>query len=160
MISDESQTGRWIATLGVVALTGLAVLGTMLWRAVSIETQVSAQAHERFDSIRAEFPSALPLVRRDETGRFVRTDGSGRDISSPARRLRVVAYHASTHRLVSADIPIWFIRIKGPVAAYALRDTGFDLEILGLTASDLARSGAGLVIDESRGEDALLAWTE
>jgi hypothetical protein len=71
-----------------------------------------------------------------------------------------LAYHASTQRLVSADIPIWFIRIKGPAAAFALRDTGFDLEVLGLTAGDLERSGAGLVVDESRGEDALLAWTD
>jgi hypothetical protein len=58
------------------------------------------------------------------------------------------------------EVPIWFIRIKGPAAAFVLRDTGFDLEALGLTAGDLQRSGAGLVLDESRGEDSLLAWTE
>lgn len=160
MTPGESWNRRWIATCAGAALTGLAIFGAMLWRSVSIETQASAQAHERFATIRARFPSATPLVRRDESGRFVRTEASGRAASSAARRLRVLAYHASTARLVSADVPIWFIRIKGPAAALALRDTGFDLDVLGLTARDLERSGAGLLLDESRGEDALLAWTE
>jgi hypothetical protein len=159
-MTPGASRNRWIATLGVTALIGLAVFGTTLWRTVSIETLTSAQAHERFDAIRATFPLATPLVRRDESGRFVRTEASGRDASSPARRLYVLAFHASTGRLVRADVPIWFIRIKGPAAALALRDTGFDLDVLGLTAADLARSGAGLVIDESRGEDALMAWTQ
>jgi hypothetical protein len=145
--------------LGVAALIGLAVSGTLLWRTVSIEPLTSAHAHERFEAIRATFPLAIPLVHRDESGRFVRTEASGRDAWSPARRLYVFAYHASTGRLVSADVPIWFIRIKGPAAALVLRDTGFDLDVLGLTAADLERSGAGLVLDEIRGEDALLAWT-
>jgi len=149
-----------MAPFAVAALIGLAILGTMLGRTVSIETQTSAQAHERFASIRATFPSTTPLVRRDESGRFVRTEASGRDASSPARRLYVLAFHASTGRLVRAEVPIWFIRLKGPAATFALRDTGFDLDVLGLTAGDLERSGAGLVIDESRAEDALLAWTQ
>jgi len=106
------------------------------------------------------FPGATPLVRRDESGRLVRTAAAGREGSSPARRLHVLAYHASTGRLVSADVPIWFIRMKGPASALALRGTGFDLEALGLTAGDLARAGAGLVLDERRGEDALLVWTQ
>lgn len=159
MTLDASRTPRWIATIGVAALIGLAVFGAMLWRTVSIETQTSAQVHERFDTIRATFPSPTPLVRRDPLGRLVRTEASGRDASAPARRLYVLAFHASTGRLVSADVPIWFIRIKGPAAALALRDTGFDLDVLGLTAGDLERSGAGLVIDESRGKDELIAWT-
>lgn len=160
MTRGETRDRPWIATLGVAALIGLAALGAMLWRAVSIEPQASAQAHERFDTIRAMFPSATPLVRRDESGRFVRTEASGREASSRPRRLHVLAYHASTGRLVSANVPIWFIRIKGPAAALALRNTGFDLNALGLTAGDLERSGAGLVLDENRGEDALLAWTQ
>ena len=159
-MTPGASRNRWIATLGGAALIGLAVFGTMLWRTVSIEMLASAHARERFDTIRATFPSATPLVRRDESGRFVRTEASGRDASSPARRLYVLAYHASTGRLVSADVPIWFIRIKGPAAALVLRDTGFDLDVLGLTAADLERSGAGLVLDESRGEDSLLAWTQ
>jgi hypothetical protein len=81
-----------IATLGVAALIGLAVFGTMLWRTLSIETVTSAHAHVRFDAIRAMFPLATLLVRRDESGRFVRTEASGRDASAPARRLYVLAY--------------------------------------------------------------------
>ena len=159
-MTPAASRNRWIATLAAAALIGLAVFGTMLWRTVSIERLALTQAHERFDAIRATFPGATPLVRHDPSGRLVRTEASGRDALAPARRLYVLAYHASTGRVVSADVPIWFMRIKGPAAALALRDTGFDLDVLGLTAVDLERSGAGLVIDESRGEDALLAWTQ
>ena len=160
MPPGETHSGRWIATVALAALAGVALFGGMLWRGVTIETRASARAHERFDTIRAMFPSAIPLVRRDESGRFVRTEASGHVGSTSARRLHVMAYHASTDRLVSADVPIWLIRIKGPAAAFALRGTGFDIEALGLTASDLERAGACLVLDESRGEDALLAWTQ
>jgi hypothetical protein len=159
-MTSAGARNRWIATLGVPALIGLALFGTLLWRTVSIERLTTAQARERFDAVRATFPSATPLVRRDESGRFVRTEASGRVASAPARRLYVLAYQASVGRLVSAEVPIWLIRIKGPAAALALRDTGFDLDVLGLTAADLERSGAGPVIDESHGKDALLAWTQ
>ena len=41
------------------------------------------------------------------------------------------------------------------------RGTGFDLERLGLTAADLERAGAGVVIDEiGNNGDRLLAWTD
>ena len=81
-MTPGASRNRWIATLGGAALIGLAVFATTLWRTVSIETLTSAHAHERFDTIRATFPSATPLVRRDESGRFVRTEASGRDASN------------------------------------------------------------------------------
>jgi hypothetical protein len=58
-------------------------------------------------------------------------------------------------------VPLWFLRVKGPAAQVALRGTGFDLEALGLTADDLARSGIGVVLDDARENgDRVLAWTE
>jgi hypothetical protein len=62
---------------------------------------------------------------------------------------------------VSAEVPFWFFRLKGPAAHLALRDTGFDLERLGLTPADLSRHGPSIVIDSSRDNaDRLLVWTE
>ena len=42
-----------------------------------------------------------------------------------------------------------------------MRDTGFDVDALKLTASDLERAGARVILDETRpGGDRLLVWTE
>ena len=88
----------------------------------------------------------------------MRTEESGREGRRPTT-LSVAAYDASLRRLVTADVPIWFIRVKVPAAALALRGTDFDLAALGLAAEDLAGSGAGLVLDEQRGDRHVLAWT-
>jgi hypothetical protein len=73
----------------------------------------------------------------------------------------VLAYRASEERLVEADVPLLFLRVKGPAVAFALRGTNFDLESLGLTAADLVDAGPGIVLDETRGNgDRVLAWTQ
>ena len=149
----------FVAGLAVAALIGLGVFGAMVWRAVSVENLPLRDTQRRFDTIRTAFRNAPPLVRRDEAGRFVRTEASGRNGERPSR-LYVVLYRASQNRFLSADVPLWFLKIKGPAAAVALRDTGFDLDVLGLTVDDLERSGPGLVLDEPRGEDTLIAWTQ
>jgi hypothetical protein len=150
---------RFAAGLAVAALIGLGVFGALVWRAVSVENLPPRDAERRLDTIRTVFRNAPPLVRRDEAGRFVRTEASGRSGAPPAR-LHVVLYRASENRLISADVPLWFLKIKGPAAAVTLRDTGFDLDVLGVTVDDLERSGSGLILDERRGEDTLLAWTQ
>jgi hypothetical protein len=72
-----------------------------------------------------------------------------------------MAYHAGTRRLVTADVALWFLKLKGPAAQIALRDTGFDLERLGLTAAELARHGPAVLVDSTRANgDRLLAWTQ
>ena len=156
---DSTPLRTFIAGLAVAAFIGLGVFGAMVWRAVSVENLPLRDAERRLNTIRTAFRSALPLVRRDEAGRFVRTEASGRNGEPPAR-LYVVLYRTSQNRFISADVPLWFLKIKGPAAAVALRDTGFDLDLLGLTVEDLERSGPGLILDERRGEDTLIAWTQ
>jgi hypothetical protein len=73
----------------------------------------------------------------------------------------VLAYQAGEQRLVAADVPFWFFRLKGPAAQYALSGTGLDLKRLGITAADLERHGPAVVIDHTRPNgDRLLVWTE
>lgn len=48
--------------------------------------------------------------------------------------------------MVSADVPLWFLRVKGPAAHVALRNTGLDLEQLGITPADVARYGPTIVL--------------
>jgi hypothetical protein len=75
--------------------------------------------------------------------------------------MRVLAYRRPEQRLVRADVPLWFLKLKGPAVQYALRGTGLDLERLGVTPADLERYGACVVLDETRANgDRLLVWTE
>lgn len=77
------------------------------------------------------------------------------------RRLNALAYQADGQRLIAANAPFWFFRLKGPAAQLALSDTGLDLGRLGLTAAELQRFGPALLIDHKRANgDRLLVWTE
>jgi hypothetical protein len=81
--------------------------------------------------------------------------------ASPVSVLRVLAYRIPEQRLVRAAVPFWFLKVKGPAVQYALRDTGLDLDRLGITASDLEQYGPAVVFDETRHNgDRLLVWTE
>jgi hypothetical protein len=144
----------------VITTLGVALFGALAWRSVSIDSADATDAEHQFNEARAALPALPPLVARGADGRFVR-----RPITQPgtlrATTLHVLAYHSHQQRLLRADVPLWLARIKGPAAQYALRDTGFDLETLNLTARDLEDFGAGVVLDESDASgDRVLAWTE
>jgi hypothetical protein len=75
--------------------------------------------------------------------------------------LHALAYHVDGQRLVRADVPLWFFKVKGPALRYALRDTSLDLDAMNVTATDLENSGAGVVLDETRSTgNRLLVWTD
>jgi hypothetical protein len=145
--------------VGAVAL-GLSVFAALAWRAVTIQRAGESEALQQFEAVRSRLPTTDPLVQRDRSGRLVKRNRSSRG-EAPPRQLSVIAYYSSGERLVTAEVPLWFLRVKGPAVQFALRGTGFDLESLGLTADDLVRSGAGVVLDEMRDNgDRVLAWTE
>jgi hypothetical protein len=151
-------SGRRIAASVLVAgALGLSVFAVLAWQAVSVQQVEARAALQQFEAVRASIKGA-PLVQRDETGRFERRmmavgDGSVRD-------LHVLAYHVNGQRLIRADVPFWFFRVKGPAVQYALRGTDFDLAALNLTPSELQAVGACMILDEVRPNgDRLLAWT-
>jgi hypothetical protein len=145
----------------VAAAFGLGVFGVMVYRAVSSESAEPSLALRRFTDARAALRPGPPLLELDQSGHVRRRAEPRTGPPGPIHRLSVLAYHAGVGRLVSADVPFWFLRIKGPAAQFALRETGFDLERLGITPADLERHGPSLVIDWSRANgDRLLVWTE
>jgi hypothetical protein len=111
--------------------------------------------------VRAALGQSPPLLTLDESGNVIRrTEPAG---AFPVRPHRLVAltYQSAERRLVSADVPFWFFKLKGPAAQYAVRGTGLDLERLQITAADLERHGPAIVIDHTRANgDRLLVWTE
>ena len=148
-----------VITVVVFVVLGVSFFGFLAARSISVERTDPTGAQHNFEAAVAGIPSATPLVRRDPSGRFARRSPTTPAAEQPTH-LHVLAYYADGNRLVRADVPLWFYRVKGPAAAYALRGTGFDLDALGLTANDLQQAGAGVVLDETRAAgDRLLAWT-
>jgi hypothetical protein len=130
----------------------------MAWQAVSVQHVDPNQGLNEFEAVRARI-KGVPLVRRDESGRFERRITTAGD--APASTLHVLAYRVSGRQLVRADVPLWFLRVKGPAVQYALRGTDFNLAALNITAGELQAAGPGIVIDEARSNgDRVLAWTD
>jgi hypothetical protein len=152
-------TTPWIVAGVGVALLRLSSSGIVIWRSVHVDQADAADARRRFEGVRHDFPSA-PLVVWDAGGRLTRNAPRAARGPRPSQ-LHVLLYRSREERLVRADVPLWFFKVKGPAMNYALRGTEFDLAALGLTAADLEEAGAGLVLDETRKNgDRLLAWTE
>ncbi len=149
--------------LYVVAAAGVgwAVFGVLVYRAVDVETIARPEALRRFEQARSVFAGRPPLLALDDAGNVMRREEPAAQRPREVRRLGVLAYQADRQRLIAVDVPFWFFKIKGPAAQFALRDTGFDLARLRLTARDLERHGPALVIDQARADGSrLLVWTE
>jgi hypothetical protein len=152
---------RILILLLVAATLGLAVFAYLASNAVTVERADESDAARRFLAARAAFGSALPMLEIDPSGRVVRRPGPPREGESHLERFRILVYQAQQRRLVEADVPFWLVAIKGPALQYAVRDTGVDLDRLGVTAADLLRHGPGPILDETRPNgDRVLVWVE
>jgi hypothetical protein len=156
-----SKVRRAVIVLAVGAGIGVSILAALVYRAVSIEPADRDEAARRFAAVRAALPHGPPMLTIDHGGNIVRRETPRSTTPRAIRRLCVLAYYAEGQRLVSADAPFWFFRIKGPAAQYALRDTGLDLNRLGVTPEELQRYGPAVIVDQMRPNgDLLLVWTE
>lgn len=147
--------------LAAGAAIGISIFAVLAYRAVTIQQADRGEAARRFAAVRAALPQGSPLLTMDNAGNIVRRETPRSTRPLAIHRLRVLVYYAEGQRLVSADVPFWFFRIKGPAAQYALRDTGLDLDRLGVTAEELRRYGPAVLMDHMRPNgDLLLVWTE
>jgi hypothetical protein len=132
------------ARVGVVlfvtlAVIGVAAFGMLAGRSVAVLQVDASGALNNFEEAKARVPSAPPLVQRDANGHFQRQASDSTGGRAPTQ-LHALAYYVEGQRLVRADVPLWFLKVKGPAVRYAMRDTGFDLDALNLTPSDLERA--------------------
>jgi hypothetical protein len=161
---SRTATARSLRVGGLAllcALAGIVVFGVLAWRAITVEGASRAGAERRIASVRAGLRSKMPLIDIDDQGSALRVASTGEGPAQPVKRLKALAWRAADQRLVSADIPFWFFKLKGPAARYALAETGFDLTRLGLTPADIERVGPAVIVDHaSRDGSRLLVWTE
>jgi hypothetical protein len=151
---------RWLWALLVAAAIGLGVFGIVVSRVTTAERVTPSEVTERFEAIRARFEDPRPMLTMGPGGEIERRPPPT-ETATRARVLHVTAYRGPLEGLVQVDVPLWFLRMKGPALRYVLRDTGIDLRALGLTARDLERYGPAIVMDEVSGSgDRVLVWTE
>lgn len=155
------RTRRVALWLSAAAIIAIGVFGVLASRAVTVEDAAAPEALRRFEAIRASLGGREPLIGLDEAGNVVRRAAPPTNPPRPVTRLGVLAYQAGDERLVTADVPMWFFRMKGPPTQFLVRGTGLDLERLQITAADLERFDPSVVIDHARSNgDRLLVWTE
>jgi hypothetical protein len=147
--TTPSRHSRLLSRLGVAAVAGMAVFGFLVWRTVTVEQALPDEALRRFSDVRDRLVSTEPMLRVDATGAITRRKVPAESGSAPLTRLRVLAYRVPQQRLVRADVPFWFLKVKGPAVQYSLRGTGLDLERLGVTPGDLEQYGPCVVLDET-----------
>lgn len=154
-------TRRLLLALLAAAVLGIAVSGFLAARAVTVEEAPAPEALRRFEAIRAALGGREPLIGLDEAGNVIRRASPPSSSPRPVTRLGVLTYQADDERLVTADVPMWFFKMKGPPTQFLVRGTGLDLERLQITAADLERFDPSVVIDHARANgDRLLVWTE
>jgi hypothetical protein len=159
--SVSSLSVRIVSWIGVAAVVGIGVAAFFAWHSITVEQTNPDDALRRFDEIRSRLPWTEPMLRIDPSGVITRRPVPPESPGPPLSSMRVLAYRRPEQRLVRADVPLWFLKLKGPAVQYALRGTGLDLERLGVTPADLERYGACVVLDETRANgDRLLVWTE
>ena len=155
------RTRRLVLGFLAAAVFGIGVFGFLASRAVTVEEAAAPEALRRFESIRAALGGGEPLIGLDEGGNVIRRASPPSSSPRPVTRLGVLTYQAGDQRLVTADVPMWFFRLKGPAAQYLVQGTGLDLERLQITAAHLERFDPSVVIDHARANgDRLLVWTE
>jgi len=154
------KSRRVAVLLALAALAGIVATAVLASHRVTVEDAQPEDALLRFADVRARFAGSEPLLHVNPAGRVTRRAAPPVSMDPPTQ-FRVLMYRVSEQRLVRTDLPFWFLKIKGPAVQYALRGTGLDLQRLGVTAADLERYGASLVLDEMRSNgNRLLVWTE
>ena len=163
---DETRTERpsgirlLLSWLGIAAVLTIAVGVVLAWRSVDVQRAAPEAALARFTAARGRL-DAEPILRFAADGTRTRRLAPAIVPVKRLSRLRVLAYRAPEQRLVRADVPFWFLKVKEPAVRSALEYAGLDLTQMDLAPAELERYGPCIVLDETRPNgDRLLIWTE
>jgi hypothetical protein len=148
---------RVLILLGIVPVLAIGAWTYIAWNWVTTSAAPPADAARAFEAARHAHAGELPVLTLED-GAVVRRPPPDAPREAPSDLL-VLVYHRSTGRLVRAEVPFWFLRMKGPASERLLRGAGIDLQEFGLAVDDLARYGPSLVFDGVRGEDRVLLVT-
>ena len=148
--------------VAVAAVLGIGAFSVLVVRAVDVETVGPAEAQAQFGMVQQAIGHRPPMLMVDTDGSIRPLASGGRTAgTAPISRMQVLTYQVANARLVRATVPFWFFQLKRPAAQFLLRDTGVDLDRLGLTSANLAAFGPGVIFDQTMiSGDRVLIWTE
>lgn len=140
-------------SLGVV-ISGTLVVLLVTSSSVDVDFLTRENAFAEMDRVRAQFPDQVPCIDRREDQ--VTPEGGAR--GSRPSIVHMLAWEREDARLIRASTPYWALRI-GAFKLKAARLMVPPLERI--SAIDLERCGAGLVVDrETSGGGRLVVWAE
>jgi hypothetical protein len=148
---------RVLIAVAVVAALAVGAWTFIAWGWVTTTRASASDAALAFEAARLAHAGDEPVVALRD-GALVRRPLPAEPRDEPSDLL-VLVYHRPTDRLIRAEVPFWFLRMKGPASEPVLRGAGIDLAEFGLTVDDLSRYGPALVFDGTRGHDRVLLVT-
>jgi hypothetical protein len=162
---------RWIPiVLGagvLLVFVGIAaIIAVAAWFQQNVEVSEGSSeqdAQHAFDEVRQRFGGRSPvLVLRDGRPEY---SGGERppDTATPGSltTLQVLAWDATDRQLARVTVPFWLLRLKRGPIQFGTYASGLDARRINLTADDLEKFGAGILIDTDgpRGSH-VIVWTQ
>lgn len=155
------SVSKVLSFLVLAAIVAVGVFGYRTWKAATVVAADRAHAWRQFALVIEDLPTRPPVLTVDPFGNILPPQPPPILLPAQPTRLNVLAYLADQRLLVRTSVPLWLVRVKGPVVKFALQKTRFDLGRLGLDPGLLADYGPGIVIDETRSEGSrTLLWLD
>ena len=161
---------RWVVTvlagLALAAVFGLGISWMMFSLWGDLEEVAPAAAEAAFDDAVRQAGGGTPYLEVDDAGRVTVHRELERAEPTRLSTMHVLAWQPRAGRLLTVDLPFWFVRVKmtesinlGTLTTALAGDwQQLDLQV---AERDLERRGPGLVMDHRRSDGArLLVWTE
>ena len=152
---------QFLKILLIAAALGLGVFVWTASRVTTVERMGTNAASYRFRGVLQQFEDPQPMLTMNGGGRVTRHTRTSKSlVPTVPTHLNVLAWRGSSVGLVEVQIPMWFLRMKGPAINFLLKDTKFDLQAWRLTVEELQDWGPGVVLDHHSGRgERVLIWT-
>ena len=150
---------RLFTPLLVIIVTPFIALSLIAWFVTDVEVIERNEAKLRFLEAKSGFGRLNPILKLNDSGE-ISVAIEQHDFSRPrAKNLHILYWREKNATLAYTRVPIWFRKLKGPVARYVLRSSGFDIGRLPLSARQLELRGVSLLLDYTENSgDRLVLW--
>jgi len=165
--SGKRRTWIWVIVgiLGCFILGMIAVAGAGVYFVAhhfAVERTTSSNALRTFDTTRATFATAKPLIEWDSMDRPREAERVTERPTSSSKptNLYVLAWNPEDGRLARVTLPFWLLKL-GRRKMNFLDNGDFDFERLEFDVPELERIGPALVLDyRSPAGERVLIWTQ
>jgi hypothetical protein len=150
--------------LGTVMLVVICAVGLTAWLFMSVVDTADADgptAAKAFEDVRDRFGKTEPVIELRNRDLVLKRKPPSNG-AKPLNSLHVLAWDASDDRLTRVTLPFWFLRFKEePIELSSEVMAGVRIEEpLSIDIKDIERYGPTLLLDEHRGNDRVLVWTD